>query len=420
MRAVAPVFDGLCPAMTKDKYSMLRPGTFALTALLAALTAVGPLSTDMYLPSLPDIARDLGASTPLVQFTLSAYLIGFACGQIVYGPISDRHGRKPVLLAAVALFTFGTLVCMVSTSTEMLIVARTLQALGGSGAVVVTRAIVRDLYSGARAGRELSLIGSVMALAPVVAPIGGGVLQTAFGWRSIFIVLAVAGAAAFVVVWRSLPETLAKRAAEAASASSMVRSYRIVAGNRVYLAYLGLGSLSYAGLFAWISGASFVLQNLYGLTPFVFGCVFAVGSLGYLAGSTIAARLVSRFGLGGMSGIGAAALALGGLLACLSIALGLTSSLSLVLPVAVFLAGLGMVLPQSIAGAITPFPERAGAASSLFGFVQQTAAAVCGALVAWLLGRNAWPMAGAMALMGCATLLLWFVSRGVRRAKAHG
>lgn len=399
---------------------MLRPGTFALTALLAALTAVGPLSTDMYLPSLPDIARDLGASTPLVQFTLSAYLIGFACGQIVYGPISDRHGRKPVLLAAVALFTFGTLVCMMSTSIEMLIVARTLQALGGSGAVVVTRAIVRDLYSGARAGRELSLIGSVMALAPVVAPIGGGVLQTAFGWRSIFVVLAVAGAAAFVVVWRSLPETLAKRAAEAASASSMVRSYRIVAGNRVYLAYLGLGSLSYAGLFAWISGASFVLQNLYGLTPFVFGCVFAVGSLGYLAGSTIAARLVSRFGLGGMSGIGAAALALGGLLACLSIALGLTSSLSLVLPVAVFLAGLGMVLPQSIAGAITPFPERAGAASSLFGFVQQTAAAVCGALVAWLLGRNAWPMVGAMALMGCATLLLWFVSRGVRRAKAHG
>jgi DHA1 family bicyclomycin/chloramphenicol resistance-like MFS transporter len=399
---------------------MLRPGTFALTALLAALTAVGPLSTDMYLPSLPDIARDLGASTPLVQFTLSAYLIGFACGQIVYGPISDRHGRKPVLLAAVALFTFGTLVCMVSTSIEMLIVARTLQALGGSGAVVVTRAIVRDLYSGARAGRELSLIGSVMALAPVVAPIGGGVLQTAFGWRSIFIVLAVAGAAAFVVVWRSLPETLAKRAAEAASASSMVRSYRIVAGNRVYLAYLGLGSLSYAGLFAWISGASFVLQNLYGLTPFVFGCVFAVGSLGYLAGSTIAARLVSRFGLGGMSGIGAAALALGGLLACLSIALGLTSSLSLVLPVAVFLAGLGMVLPQSIAGAITPFPERAGAASSLFGFVQQTAAAVCGALVAWLLGRNAWPMVGAMALTGCATLLLWLVSRGVRRAKAHG
>jgi DHA1 family bicyclomycin/chloramphenicol resistance-like MFS transporter len=396
---------------------MLRPGTFALTALLAALTAVGPLSTDMYLPSLPDIARALGASTPQVQLTISAYLIGFACGQILYGPISDRHGRKPVLLAAVALFCAATVVCMLATSIEMLIVARIAQALGGSGAVVLTRAIVRDLYSGARAGRELSLIGSVMALAPVLAPIGGGALQTAFGWQSIFVVLAAAGVAGLGVVWTLLPETLQKRDAQSASASSMLQSYRLVLTNRVFLAYLGLGSFSYAGLFAWISGSSFVLQNLYGLTPFVFGCIFAVASLGYLTGSGIAARLVTRLGLDGMAGCGSAALALGGVLACASVALGLTSSLSLVIPVAVFLAGLGMVLPQSIAGAITPFPERAGTASSLFGFIQQTGAAVCGALVAALLGKTAWPMVGAMALTGCATLVLWFVSRDVRRVK---
>jgi len=394
---------------------MLRPGTFALTALLAALTAVGPLSTDMYLPSLPDIARALNASTPEVQLTISTYLVGFACGQILYGPISDRRGRKPVLLAAVALFTAASLVCALSNSIEMLIAARTLQALGGSGAVVLTRAIVRDLYSGVRAGRELSLIGSVMALAPVVAPIGGGVLQTAFGWRSVFVVLVAAGVAGLAAVWVLLPETLQRR--DAPAASSMLASYRVVASNRVWLVYLGLGTFSYAGLFAWISGASFVLQNLYGLTALMFGFVFAIASFGYLAGTGIAARLVTRFGLDGMTGCGGALLALGGLLACASLAVGLTSSLSLVIPVAVFLAGLGMVLPQAIAGAITPFPERAGAASSLFGFVQQTAAAVCGALVVWLLGKTAWPMAGAMALMGCATLVLWFATRGVRRAK---
>jgi DHA1 family bicyclomycin/chloramphenicol resistance-like MFS transporter len=394
---------------------MLRPGTFALTALLAALTAVGPLSTDMYLPSLPDIARALNASTPEVQLTISTYLVGFACGQILYGPISDRRGRKPVLLAAVALFTAASLVCALSNSIEMLIAARTLQALGGSGAVVLTRAIVRDLYSGARAGRELSLIGSVMALAPVVAPIGGGVLQTAFGWRSVFVVLVAAGVAGLAAVWLLLPETLQRRDAQAAS--SMLASYRVVASNRVWLVYLGLGTFSYAGLFAWISGASFVLQNLYGLTALMFGFVFAIASFGYLAGTGVAARLVTRFGLDGMTGCGGALLALGGLLACGSLAIGLTSSLSLVIPVAVFLAGLGMVLPQAIAGAITPFPERAGAASSLFGFVQQTAAAVCGALVVWLLGKTAWPMAGAMALMGCATLVLWFATRDVRRAK---
>ena len=199
---------------------------------------------------------------------------------------------------------------------------------------------------------------------------------------------------------------------------SMLRSYRIVLSSRVYLAYLGLGSFSYAGLFAWLSGASFVLQNLYGLTPFVFGVVFAIGAVGYMVGTTIAARVVARLGLDRVAGLGSAMLAIGGLLMSLSVALGFTSSLSLVLPVAMFLAGLGMVLPQSIAGAMTPFPERAGAASSLFGFVQQTAAAVCGALVAWLLGRNAWPLAAAMALMGCATLLLWLLTRGVRRAVA--
>src|SRR5664280_2007072 len=143
---------------------MLRPGTFALTVLLAALSAIGPLTTDMYLPSLPDIARLLGASTAQVQLTISAYLFGFAIGQILYGPLADRHGRKPVLLAAMGLYCAASLACALSTSIEMLIAARALQALGGAGGIVLARAIVRDLYSGARAGRELSLIGAVMAV----------------------------------------------------------------------------------------------------------------------------------------------------------------------------------------------------------------------------------------------------------------
>src|SRR5471032_1835769 len=138
---------------------MLRTGTFAITVLLAALSAIGPLTTDMYLPSLPDIARQLGTSTAQVQLTISAYLIGFAVGQIFYGPVSDRHGRKPVLLAALALYCAASLVCVLSTSIEMLIAARFVQALGGCGGIVLARAIVRDLYSGARAGRELSMMG---------------------------------------------------------------------------------------------------------------------------------------------------------------------------------------------------------------------------------------------------------------------
>jgi MFS transporter, DHA1 family, multidrug resistance protein len=395
---------------------MLRPGTFALTALLAALSAIGPLTTDMYLPSLPDIARQLDASTAQVQLTISAYLIGFAVGQIFYGPVSDRHGRKPVLVAAIALYCVASLACALSTSIEMLIVARAFQALGGSGGIVLTRAIVRDIYSGARAGRELSLIGSVMALAPVLAPIAGGLLQTGFGWRATFLTLVIIGLMGAAIVLLLLPETLNARAAEPVSMRSMFRSYHVVARNASYLAYLGIASASYAGLFAWISGAAFVLQNLYGLTPFDFGVAFALGSIGYMSGSALAARMVAKVGLDGMLGIGGCACAAGGLGMVVAVVFGLTSFLSLVLPVAVYLAGLGMVLPQGIAGAMTPFPERAGAASSLFGFVQQSAAALCGAAVGWFLGQSAWPLAVGVAAMGCATLGLWLATYGIRRA----
>ena len=393
---------------------MLRPGTFALTALLAGLSAVGPLTTDMYLPSLPDIARLLGASSAQVQLTISAYLIGFAAGQIIYGPVSDRHGRKPVLIGAIALYCAASLACALSTSIEMLIVARAFQALGGSGGIVLTRAIVRDIYSGAHAGRELSVIGSVMALAPVLAPILGGLIQTAFGWRVTFLALVGAGFAGAAVVWALLPETLNTRATEPVSLPSMLRSYRIVGRNRAYLAYLSITAASYAGLFAWISGSAFVLQDLYGLAPFDFGVAFALGSVGYMAGSAIAARLVIRIGLDGVLGLGGCACAAGGLAMVAAVAFGLMSSMSLVLPMAVYLAGLGMVLPQGIAGAMTPFPERAGAASSLFGFLQQTAAAVCGAAVGWFLGQSAWPLALGVATMGFATLGLWLATRGLR------
>ena len=375
----------------------------------------------MYLPSLPDIARHLDASTAQVQLTISSYLIGFAVGQVFYGPVSDRHGRKPVLLAAVALYCAASLACALSTSIEMLIAARALQAVGGSGGIVLARAIVRDLYSGARAGRELSLIGAVMALAPVLAPLAGGALQTAFGWRSAFFALVASGLFGACVVWLLLPETLAARTPEPVSLSSMLKSYRVVARNPAYLAYLALATTSYAGLFAWISGSSFVLQYLYHLSPFAFGVAFALGSLGFMTGTSLAARLVVRSGLDHTIGLGGCAVSAGGLAMVAALALGLTSAASLVLPMALYLAGLGMVLPQAIAGAMTPFPERAGAASALLGLVQQSVAALCGAAVGALLGSSAWPLAAGVAVMGCATLALWILTRAVRaRALSAG
>jgi MFS transporter, DHA1 family, multidrug resistance protein len=393
---------------------MLRPDTFALTVVLGLLTAVGPLSVDMYLPSLPEIGRKLTASPAQVQLTISFYLVGFAVGQIVYGPLSDRHGRKPILLAALGLFSAAGLACAFAWSMELLIVARLFQALGGAGAVVLARAIVRDLYSEARAGREFSLMGAIMGLAPIIAPLIGSVLQVAFGWRAIFVALFAIGSAAAAVVWFLLPETLKRRAPEPVSLLSTVHVYRTFMKNCAFLSHVGIVTCSFMGLFAWISGASFVLQDLYGLSALEFGVAFALGSAGYMLGTVLAAGIVSRIGIDRTIGVGALGLAMGGLAMVAAVTLGLTTAASLVLPAAFYLLGLGLAMPQGFAGAMSPFAARAGAASSLVGFVQQTCAAALGALVGHTLGQTAWPLAVAIAAMGCLTLVIWMFSRGIR------
>jgi DHA1 family bicyclomycin/chloramphenicol resistance-like MFS transporter len=397
---------------------VLRPDTFALTALLAALTAIGPLTTDMYLPSLPDIARIFQVSAAQVQLTISSYLVGFAVGQLIYGPLSDRYGRKPVLLGANVLFFVATALCAAAPSNTLLIVARALQAAGGCGGIVLARAIVRDLYSGSRAGRELSLIASVMALAPVIAPLIGGVLHSAFGWRSSFILLAVFGIALTAAVWRSLPETMEKSGREPASLTSTFRLFGQFLVDANFVANMGLVVFSFGGLFAWISGTSFVLQNLYGLGPIEFGVAFAIGSIGYMSGAMLAARIVGPLGLDRTMGIGAGALAAGGLLIAAAVALKLPTALSLILPMAIYLAGMGLVLGQAIAGAMAPYKRNAGAASSLLGFMQQSGAALFGAVVGHLLGDSAWPLAGTVAILGCLSLVLWAATRGVRSRAA--
>lgn len=385
-----------------------------MTLLLSALTGIGPLSVDMYLASWPEIGRLLHASPAQVQLTLSVFLVGFGIGQVIYGPISDRHGRKPVLLAAVALFVLASLVCAMATSIEVLIVARFFQAVGGSGMVVLPRAIARDLHEGVFVARELSRMAAVMALTPVVAPLIGAVLQTWFGWRSQFICLTGFGLVSAAMVWWLLPESLRVRAPEPVSLMSTLRAYGSFVRNRAFVAHLGIGTCAFLGLFAWISGSSFVMQEIYGLSAFGFGVAFAIGSIGYLIGTFLGAHLVVRIGLDRTIGIGTLALAAGGLGIVLALALGLTSAASLVLAVSLHLAGMGLVFPLTQAGALLPFPQRAGAAASLVGFLQQTSGAVMGIVIGHLLGQTAWPLAVAIATVGCLAVLLWVLSRGAR------
>ena len=395
---------------------MLRPGTPALTILLAMLSMLGPFSLDMYLPSLPDIAHVLDASIARVQLTISSYLIGFAIGQVIYGPLSDRRGRRPVLLAALALYVVSSLVSVVTQSVGPLIAARLLQGVGGSGSIVLARAIVRDLYSGVRAARELSMIGSISAFAPIVAPMVGGILQTAFGWRANFVAMSAAALIAVIVAARLLPETLRQQTIEPMSPRSLLRSYDAVVRHRGFLAYLGILTTSYAGLFAWLSGASVVLQEVYGLSAFAFGFTFAVGSAGYMLGAAAATRLVVRLGLDRTIALGVSLLAAGGIGLAAVVATHVQNGVWLAAVIGVYLAGLGLAMPQAMAGALTPFPDRAGTAASLMGLVQQTAAAVVAAAIGAYLGRSAWPVAEAVAAMGCISFTLWALTRKLRAA----
>jgi len=397
----------------------MLPNAIALTGLLGLLTAFGPVATDMYVPSMPDIGRSLAASASDVQLTLSSYLIGFAAGQIIYGPLSDRWGRKPVLLAALALFCAASLACALAPTIGILIAARALQALGGSGAIVLPRAIVRDIYAGERAGRELSRIGAVMSFAPILAPLLGAGVQAGFGWRATFVVIVGVGLFATAMVWRAMPETLAHRSGHQ-SIGAVLHGYGELLTNRAFVAHLAIAALSYAGLFAWISGSPFVLQNSYGLSVLSFGAAFATACVGSLIGAALATALVVRLGLSRTIGLGAVALATGGLAMVVGVLLGAKPVVWLVLSMTIYHTGLMLAMPQAIAGAMTPFPHCAGTASSLIGLVQQLSAASLGAAVGHLVGHTAWPLAGAIATMGCLTLAVWAGSRLARGEGAQG
>ena len=396
---------------------MLHPDTFSTLGhycCVHVLTGLAPLSMDMYLPSLPVIGQALHAPTAQVQLTISTYLFGFAAGQIIYGPISDRFGRKPVILIALVLFAAGSIVCALSQSIETLIVVRFLQAVGGAGSIVLARAVVRDLYSGVRAGRQLSLMGSITAFAPIVAPMIGGLLQTAFGWRASFILLVIFAAVSASITARFLPETLRQRVPGPFSLRRMGELYRSVLVNRGFLANLGILTTTFTGLVAWISGAPVVMQGVYGLSPLLFGFTYAVGAGGYMLGTAIAARIVMRLGLDRTIGIGAVTLAAGGLAMAAVVGFGFTNVAWLVGAMTIYLAGMGFAMPQTMAGALTPCPDRAGTASSLMGFTQQSCAAIAAAAIGLYLGQSAWPVAGTVAAMGCLSLLLWALTRRVR------
>ncbi|MGL5116162.1 MAG: multidrug effflux MFS transporter [Beijerinckiaceae bacterium] len=388
-----------------------------MTAALAMLTALGPISTDLYLPSLPSIARNLRVEISDVQLTLSFYLAGFAFGQIFYGPISDKYGRRPVILVALGLYAMASAACALATSIELLIIGRFVQAVGAAGPVVLARAIVRDLYSGPRAGQELARMGMIMGLAPAIAPVIGGLLEPLFGWRASFIALLLASVTLVGVVFFRLPETLKEPRNEPISALGIFRGFRQIAAVPAFRVFASMATLTYSGLFCFISGSSFVLQGRYALSPLAFGLSFGFAVLGFIAGSIFTQKVVMQRGMLFIMRMGVTCLAVGGLSMLALMLIGTGSSLEVTLPMALYAAGVGLVLPQANAGSMMPFPDRAGAASSLQGLLQMSLAALVGAGLGQLLERSMYAMPVFVAVAGVATTILYLVGKNVMEPK---
>ena len=385
---------------------MLRRDQPAMTVLLGALIAIAPLAMDIYLASMPSMTRALSATPAQVQLTLSLYMYGWGVSQLLVGPLTDRFGRRPALIAGLALFVVASIACAASRSIETLIAARIAQAIGMGTVAVVPRAIVRDLYTGAHAARVLSLMGIVLGVAPIVAPIIGSHLHVWLGWQSNFIFVAAYGAIALACVLAALPETIRARNARATAPTVLLANYGSVLRSRPYIGYMLVAAFSSSGLFAFLAGSAFVFVSVIGTGEEGFGFLFGAVMLGNIIGATIGSRLVTRLGIDRMLAYSTSLMLFAGVaLAALAWA-RVAHPLAIVAPMFVFMVALMTTMPPATAGALSAFPEIAGSAASLLLFCQFVLASTAALIVGMTFDGSQWPMAMTIA----ATTLLTFVA----------
>jgi DHA1 family bicyclomycin/chloramphenicol resistance-like MFS transporter len=381
------------------------PDSLAVGALLTALVALGQISTSIYLPSLPSLVGELATTPERVNLTLSLSLLGFAVGQLIYGPLSDRFGRRPVLLAGLALYLASTVACSFAGSIDALIVGRVLQGMTACCGPVLGRAIVRDVHGPDRSAKVLAYMGVAFAISPAVAPMIGGYLQIWFGWRAAFLFLAAVGTVLLIAASTFLAETNSRPNLRALDVKGMAISYLTLLSLRAYHGYTLAVAFVFAGLMAFTAGAPFVFIDVLGLSPERFGMLSLFTVTGFLAGSIAAGRGAVRFGVDRLLQVGVSlCLAGGGAMTALAL-LGYVGILPILVPMMVFTAGMGIVLPTGMAGAMAPFPTIAGAASALLGFVQMLVATAASVVVGLLEQTSQLPMAAVIAATAMAAFI---------------
>jgi DHA1 family bicyclomycin/chloramphenicol resistance-like MFS transporter len=375
--------------------------------ILGALTAMGPLAIDMYLPALPAIARDLQTSAASVQVSLAVYFIGIAAGQALYGPLSDRWGRKPALYFGLVVFVLSSIGCAVAANVTALIVLRFLQALGGCAPLVIPRAVVRDHFDQRESVRMLSVLILVMGLAPILAPLVGGQLLVNFGWRSVFWVLAAYGLVWLAIVIAFLPESLPAARRRRQRLGEVLTVYGRLLADRTFLGYVLSGGLIFSGLLAYIAGSPFVFIELFGVPPERYGFFFGTNAIGIIAASQVNRWLANRYDARRIVTAVLPVAMTAGLVLLADAYTGFGGFAGILVPLWFFIACHGFVMPNTTALAMAPHGSVAGSASALLGTLQFMLGATAGALVGVFGNGTAVPLGAVIAGCGVAAFAVY-------------
>ncbi|MEK1906145.1 MAG: Bcr/CflA family multidrug efflux MFS transporter [Pseudomonas sp.] len=377
--------------------------------ILGWLSAFGPMAIDFYLPTFPTLARHFATDVEHIQMSLASYFVGIALGQLIYGPMADRFGRRRPLLVGVVLFTLASLACALAQSLEALIIARFVQALGGCAGMVISRAVVRDMCDPLQSAKAFSKLMLVMGVAPILAPMGGGVLLDLFGWQSVFYALMLFSGLCLLAVLLWLPETLAPAAAHPPLSSALSR-YAGLLGDRLLMGYGLTGGVAIAGMFAYIAGSPFVFIELYGVTPQQYGWLFGANAAGFIFTAQLNGWLLRLHGPGYWLKR-TVWVFLASAVALFAVSLVQPQSLwPLLVPLFICIASLSCILPNASACAMAGQGAHAGTASALMGSLQFTVAAGASALVGALHDGSVRPMALVIVICAVLTVLLGLLS----------
>ena len=394
----------------------VRVGAGFAAFALALLLGLQPITTDAYLPALPMLTRELGAPMSAAQMTMAALILAFGVAQLVWGPVADRVGRRPVLIAGLALYTAASAGAALAANIELLIVWRTVQGACLAAAVVVARAIVRDLYEPLEGARVMSIALSGLAVIAFASPSLGGWVAGVWGWRATLSLVALAGALTLGFIALRLPETLRQPNPRATAIAPLARSWSRIARHPTFLAWALLTSFTYGGLFTFLAGSSFIYIDILGVSPGAYGLAMASGSVAYLAGTFACRRWIIRVGVVRAVQRGALfTLAAGALIVACAMA-GWYTVAAVLLPQWLFAFGHGIHQPCGQSGAVGPFPHAAGAASALAGFVLSLVAFLDGRWLGFALRGEVLPFALTVGFWSLATAAVaWTLVRRLER-----